>query len=199
MRPSTTLSVFTASDVGGGGRRWRSLTLTRATATMASLFSASMAAPRARAAGGGGRRHLRLHMPARAIAITPGGMTTSRPHRTATTLARAIATPPGWTTMSRTPSQHKRADPIARAAGGGGRCCLCLGTPARAIAIAPGGMTMLRPRRTATAPARAIAPPSRTDNNAVYTISGQEGGHPGGVVGVDNAGSRFDVDNNVFK
>jgi hypothetical protein len=32
--------------------------------------------------------------------------------------------------------------------------------------------------------------PPRTDNDVAYTISGQEGGHPGGVVGVDDAGSR---------
>ncbi len=32
--------------------------------------------------------------------------------------------------------------------------------------------------------------PPRTDNVVAYTISGQEGRHPGGVVGVDNAGSR---------
>jgi hypothetical protein len=31
--------------------------------------------------------------------------------------------------------------------------------------------------------------PPRTDNDVAYTISGQEGGHPGGVVGVDDAGS----------
>ncbi len=148
---------------GGGGRRRRSSTLTKATATMASLFSASKAAPRARAAGGGGCHHLRLRMPARAIAITPGGTTTSHPRRTAMTPARAIATPPGQTTMSRTPSQDKRVDPIARAAGGGGHCHLRLCTPARALAIAPGGTTMLRPHQTAMAPARVIAtPPGRT-------------------------------------
>ncbi len=31
--------------------------------------------------------------------------------------------------------------------------------------------------------------PPRTDNNVAYTISGQEGRHPRGVVGVDDAGS----------
>ncbi len=137
--------------------------MTRATATMASLFSASTAAPRACAAGGGGRHRVRLCMLARAIAIAPGGTTTSRPRRTATTPARAIATPPGRMMTLRTPSQDKRADPIARAAGGGGHCCLSLRTLARAIAIAPGGTTTSRSRRTATAPARAIAtPPGRT-------------------------------------
>jgi hypothetical protein len=32
--------------------------------------------------------------------------------------------------------------------------------------------------------------PPRTDNDVAYTISGQEGGHPGGIVGVDDTGSR---------
>jgi hypothetical protein len=32
--------------------------------------------------------------------------------------------------------------------------------------------------------------PPRMDNDIAYTISGQEGGHPGGIVGVDDAGNR---------
>jgi hypothetical protein len=148
---------------------------------MASSFTASTAAPRARAAGGGGRCCLRLCMPARAIAIAPGVTMTSRPRRTATTPARAIATPPGQTTMSRTQ------------VGGPNSACGGWGRASSSLSSYAGEGDSDRPRRddnvastlNSYGAGEGGSEPPRTDNGIAYTISGQKGGHPGGVVGVE--------------